>query len=221
MAQCSARSKRTHEQCRAPAMHGKTVCYHHGGKTPTGFGLPQTKTGRYSKVLPLRLAARYEEALANKDLLSLRDDIAIAESRLGELLGSLDTGESGALWRRLRRTFDTFTAAHREGDTALMRKSLVALRTLIQQGSADAQQWQEIMGLWESRCKLIATEQKTLVAAQQMVTVQQLMVYFGVITDAIQRIVPIHADPVTARAILGDLSTEFARISAGGHGAEA
>jgi hypothetical protein len=159
-------------------MHGKTVCYHHGGRTPTGFGLPQTKTGRYSKVLPLRLAARYEQALANKDLLRLHDDVALAETRLGDLLQRLDTGETDRLWQRLQRSFEAFTEAQRAQDTAEMRQQLTTLHGLIQQGSSDAQAWQEIMRLWESRCKLITTEQKTLMAQQQLVSVEQFMVYF-------------------------------------------
>ena len=39
---CQARSKRTHNQCAAPAMAGKNVCRFHGGKS-TG---PKTPEGR-------------------------------------------------------------------------------------------------------------------------------------------------------------------------------
>jgi hypothetical protein len=202
-------------------MHGKTVCEIHGGKTPNGYGLPQTTHGRYSKVLPVRLAARYEEARTNKNLLSLRDDIALAESRLSEVLGHLDTGETGHLWRDLRATLEAFSTAQAAKDTALMAEHLTRLRQLITQGSTDAALWTEIQHLWASRCKLIQTEQRTLIAQQQMVTVEQLMVYFGVITDAINRIVPAHTDQASARAILGALSSEFARISVLEHGAEA
>ena len=40
--QCSAKSKRTGQQCRAPAISGKTKCRFHGGKS-TG---PKTPEGR-------------------------------------------------------------------------------------------------------------------------------------------------------------------------------
>ena len=71
----------------------------------------------------------------------------------------------------------------------------------------------EIQALWETRCKLTVTEHKTLVAMQQMVTTEQLMVYVGVITDAIRRSVLAHANAEVARTILGELSTEFHRVS--------
>ena len=41
-AQCKARSKRTGDQCRAPALSGKAVCRTHGGLS-TG---PRTEAGR-------------------------------------------------------------------------------------------------------------------------------------------------------------------------------
>jgi len=169
--QCSAQSKRSRQQCRGHAVKGRTTCRMHGGTIPRGFGLPQTRTGKYSKLLPLRLAQRYEEALANKDLLSLRDDIAAAEARLGALFESLDAD------------------------------------------GADPMLWKEIQHTWESRCKLTAAETRLLVAQQQMVSIEQLMLYFGVICDAIQKAVTAHAAEPVARAILGDLSREFARIS--------
>ena len=40
--QCQAKSKRTKQQCRAPAIKGKRVCKTHGGKS-TG---PKTQAGR-------------------------------------------------------------------------------------------------------------------------------------------------------------------------------
>jgi len=118
-------------------------------------------------------------------------------------------------------TLAAFTEAQHAQDMGLMRQHLTQLQQLITQGSTDAAQWSEIQHLWASRCKLIQTEQRTLIAERQMVTVEQLMVYFGVITDAINRIVPAHTDPASARAILGALSTEFARISVLENGAEA
>src|SRR5258708_37054514 len=68
MAQCKAKSKRTHERCAANAMIVREECYHHGGKTPRGIASPNFKHGRYSKSLPARMRERYEEALADPHL---------------------------------------------------------------------------------------------------------------------------------------------------------
>ena len=195
-------------------MRGRTTCYYHGGVTKTmGPANINFTEGRYSKVLPLRLAQTYQAARTNPALLSLRDDLAACEARLADLFQRVDTGESGALWKTLGSTLDAFNAASSGNDLVAMRQHLVAMRTLISQGSDDYAAWGEIQSLWDTRCKLTLTEQKTLVAMQQMISAEQLMLYFGVITAAIHRIVPVHTDPESARAILGDLSAEFQRIS--------
>ena len=194
-------------------MHGKTVCYMHGGTTPVGFGLPQTKTGTYSKVIPVRLRAKYHEAISSPRLLSLSNDIAMAESRLADLFTRVDMGESGALWQDLREALDSFALAQATGDIPAMNRHFATMQQLVQQGSNDYAAWAEIYKVWESRCKLIQQETKTLLSMQQMVTSQQLAVYFGVITDAITRAVVAHADEQSGRKILATISAEFARIS--------
>lgn len=66
-------------------------CRIHGGATPGGFASPHFKTGRYSKVLPAALRDRYEQARGDEDLLSLRDELALVDARIGEVLqGKLD-----------------------------------------------------------------------------------------------------------------------------------
>lgn len=213
MSQCTARSKRTKERCRDHAMHGTTVCYHHGGTTPRGFGLPQTKTGKYSKVLPVRLAKTYEEAKASQHLLSLRDDIAVAESRLTDLFTRVDSGESGALWQDLRATLAAFRQAQDHHDFPGMDHHFASLRRLVEQGSDDAAAWAEIYRCWEARVKLTRQEAQTLMTMQQMVTTEQLMVMFGTITDCIRRAVLAYADEPVGRNILAAISADFAWIA--------
>lgn len=195
-------------------MHGRTTCYHHGGVTTTlGAANRHYKTGKYSKVLPVRLAARYEEARLNPDLLSLRDDLGACESRLAELFQRLDTGESGQVWRDLRQALRAFESASTHGNTTEMRVQLDALRRLITQGTGDYAAWQDVRGMWEARCRLTETEHRTLLVQQQMITVTQLGAYLGVITHAIQERVTAHADTETAKLILGELSQDLARFS--------
>ena len=43
----------------------------HGGTTPRGLALPQTRTGRFSKDLPTRLLANYQAAPADPEMLAL------------------------------------------------------------------------------------------------------------------------------------------------------
>jgi hypothetical protein len=54
-----------------------------------------------------------------------------------------------------------------------------------------------------------------------MVSTKKLIVYFGVITDVIQRAVQEHAEVPVARNILAQLSAEFGRLGLSESGAEA
>ncbi len=101
--QCTARSKRSGEQCRKHAMRGRTVCLAHGGKTPRGATSPHFKTGRYSRSLPGHLVAAYEQALHDPTLMSLRDEIALTDALIGETLSQL-TEEMP--WAKERKIFN-------------------------------------------------------------------------------------------------------------------
>src|SRR4051812_27426822 len=61
---CGARS-RIGGSCQQPGMaNGR--CRLHGGKTPSGVASPNLVHGRFSKDLPTRLLARFEEALSDR-----------------------------------------------------------------------------------------------------------------------------------------------------------
>src|SRR5262245_15056422 len=67
---CPARSKRPQQPCGANAMHGRSLCYHHGGRRLVGPASGQYRTGRYSDYLPVRMAEKYHHALRDPQLLS-------------------------------------------------------------------------------------------------------------------------------------------------------
>ena len=99
--ECGARTVGGAPCKKKPMPNGR--CRLHGGATPSGAALPQYKTGRYSKHLPDRLAARYHEALADAELLAVRDDVALLDVRLSELVNMLG-GDAipGIVWAEVR-----------------------------------------------------------------------------------------------------------------------
>lgn len=87
-ADCGAKTRAGTPCRRRPMANGR--CYMHGGKALVGTANPAFKTGRYSKYLPARLTERYHEALADTELLALRDEIAVLDARLSEVLAEDD-----------------------------------------------------------------------------------------------------------------------------------
>jgi hypothetical protein len=64
----------------------------HGGRSLVGSANPAYKTGRYSRLQPKGLRERFEALQEDPELLSLRSDITLVDSRIGELLDQLDPG---------------------------------------------------------------------------------------------------------------------------------
>ncbi len=164
-------------------MLGKEVCYHHGGKTPRGMASANTKSGRYSKDLPTRLAARYDEARHDSELLVLREDVALIDARLADVLGRVDTGESGEKWRQLRQAWNAYEGAS-EGKQG---EALAWLGALITVGTSDYAAWSDVRCLLQERCKLVESERKRLVEMQQVITAERAMVLLAMVTDTIRR----------------------------------
>ena len=191
-------------------------CRLHGGKSLGGLASPTFKHGRYSRVLPARLAARYDEATTDPALLELRADVALLDARLSDVLGRVDTGESGALWTTLQNHRRDVLAAKRAGDSVAQAVALNALLETVGQGHADYRAWAEIGALLEQRRKLVESERKRLIEAQQTLTVEKAMLLIGAISGIIKA--HVHDRAILAaigRDIEGLVSREDAAIVSG------
>lgn len=202
MTQCTARNKQG-EPCKQPAINGTSKCHYHGGASLVGIAHPNFKTGRYSKHLPTRLAARYAEALSDPQLMELRDEIALVGTRQGELMTYLDSGLSLQHWRDAQAAHSEMLAAIRDKDGHAMQMALAALGNALAAGMGDYDTWREIVELTEQRRKLVDSEQKRLAVAQQMLSVEQAMALAARLVESVRKHV---SDPFTLAAIAAELT---------------
>ncbi|MEL7232846.1 MAG: hypothetical protein AAGK74_00040 [Chloroflexota bacterium] len=158
----------------------------HGGKTPSGLASPHLKHGRYSKHLPARLVERYEEAKADGDLVALRDEIALVETRIAELLTRVDSGETKLLWSEARQTMKRLSIAVRAQDGAAMSQLLAHMDDLTRRGDEDFGVWDELQKSLDLKRKLAESEQKRLVAMNQTITVERAMLMMGAVSSIIR-----------------------------------
>lgn len=205
MSQCTAKSKRTGKQCQQNAMNGSTKCYHHGGKSPKGIASPHHKTGRYSKYLPGRLLDRYHEAAQDPELLNLREEIALLDARLSDLLTRVDTGEAGKAWHDAQGAQRKVAIAVKTGNTDKLLTGLDELEAALGAGVGDYQAWAEIQSILDQRRKLAESERKRLVDMQQIVTAEQAMLLVGALLDSVRR-------NVTDRSALTAIQADFVRL---------
>lgn len=203
--QCKATVRKTGEQCRRNAVTGKTVCQVHGAGSPykgrPGGGV-MTQGGRYSKYLPARLAGRYEESSKDGELLALREEVSLVDSRLAELLHRLDTNEAGHWWKELKRIHLEYLDAERKAEIPLMRFWLIEWGRVINSGLTDYALWEEIQGILEQRRRLVESERKRLVEMSQVITSERAMLLISALVSVVQDHV---TDPKVIAAISADV----------------
>lgn len=208
---CGAKTRNGGTCKSKPMPNGR--CRMHGGATPSGPALPQFKTGRYSKYVPERLLERYQQSVDDPELLNMRQDIALLDARLADLLQRVDTGEAQKLWEEARKAGDEAMRYMNNEDYGGVVLALAKLDRAIGEGLADYDAWNEVQALLDQRRKLVEAEQKRLVAMQQMISTEQAMTFATALIEAVRR-------NVTDRAALTAIQAEFVRLVTAGNGAE-
>lgn len=90
--------------CMAYKKKGRNGCRKHGAQSPNGIGASNYKHGLYSKALPTGIVENYERLLADPNLTSLKDEIAVIKAWLAEQMRLLQAGEAtGARGLRAQR----------------------------------------------------------------------------------------------------------------------
>lgn len=190
--------------CSNPAViGGNGRCRMHNGKAAKGVAAPNFKTGRYSKYLPKDLMERYNSSIDDPELLNLRHDIALLDARLSQLLERVDTNQGKQVWEDARKCHDEIKRAMNNEDYGGVLIGLEKLDRAIGIGLADYDAWSEIEKIVDQRRKTVESEQKRLVAMNQVITTEQAMTLVAAITMSIKRNV---LDPKALTAIQNDLS---------------
>jgi len=207
---CGAKT-RSGAPCRQkPMANGR--CRMHGGKNPSGVAHPSFKHGRYSKDIPQRLMARFEASLNDPDRLVLDREIALTDARLGELLSMLGTGESGWRWRQIVSHWREYRGARRRGDVQGMTEALEAVDGLIDGAALEQDAWAEIHALIQARRRLVESERRRILEAQEYLSIDEAMTVVTAIARSVDRHV---IDRATKEAIAADLRAILARSGGG------
>lgn len=177
---CGATTKRSGKPCQGSAMENGR-CRVHGGSTPSGAAASRFKTGLYSKSLPTRLASRYMEALEDAELIELRRETALVTALVDETLAKLDTGETGALWLRLRTAWSEYLGAEAK-DKAVR---LAEVGQLIEAGAREAEAVRELRSVISDKARLAESERRRLVEASQVITAEQMVALVATLAAAV------------------------------------
>jgi hypothetical protein len=211
MSQCTARSKRSGAQCLRTASPGFSVCSMHGSK-----GGGPIKHGRYSKYAPVRMLGQIEESLANPELVSLRDTLAVMDAFIVQRLPDLGGEEPAKLWgyvatsigefpeviERFRKATGPLADQEFKDAFEAIGRWYEVLARLVNNGLGHQRAESELRGLFQEQAQLAKQETRREALLQQGVTIKQIGVLVALIVDSLRRNVE---DPDARRAIQGDL----------------
>jgi hypothetical protein len=107
--------------------------------------------------------------------LSTRENVALLEVRLLELMARLETGESGSLWGDLQSVWNELEAGFHSGDQALVQQALDCMRSLVQRGLRNEETWAELRAVIQEQSRAQALEWRRMVDLRQVLTLQEGM----------------------------------------------
>ena len=160
-------------------------CPLHGGKSLKGPASGTYQGKGFSKYFPSKkLGKIFARSFEDPELTRLRKDLAIVETRLVELIQSLNSEQSGTLWKRLRKK-------HRElrrskPNSAKAAKLLHEIDGVIERGSSDHFIWKEIGQQIELRRRLLDSETKRVLVAHQVMTAEEVRMLIDAVANLIR-----------------------------------
>lgn len=176
-----------------------------------GVASKAMKTGRYSDLLPRRMVESFVASMQDENLLEMREEVALVDSRLQDLLTRVESGESEALWRAIQERWNDFNDAYFSGDDDALMRARTDLERVITRGIGDFGVWNDILRLVNTRAKLVSQERKRLIQLNQTITTEKAMVLVHALVEAVKAHV---SDQPTLAAIAKD----FNGILGGGGG---
>lgn len=195
--QCTAKSKRTHERCRRPAMNGGTVCEWHGGRIPA----VRRKAAARLAEAELLARAKADPALAELSppemLLAAAQDTARVVTML-RATGAGSTPEPATLdlfgqWLDRLTKAASVVVSSKADELAIAREQRVA--------SGQARQLAEVMNLTLNALGLTPAQQARVPAA-----LESALASLGLIPDPVTPTV--HAKDSSGRLPMLELTAD-------------
>lgn len=175
------------------------ACYMHGGKSlPAGPSHPKFRHGRMSRALPAHLRERYEQALADPELLDLSAEIRLLDVLVEDALARVGSGDSPHHWRELQ----DLIGAYEDGEVDNLKALVTDVQRVVRSATFERDAHDELLRLLQLRRRLTDSENRRRVNVGAMITVQQALAFMTACVAIVERHVQ---DRAALAAIVADL----------------
>lgn len=182
---CGAKLPGKGEYCTKPPCKGRTRCRRHGGRSLRGAEHPNYKHGRHTRLFG-SLREDYEAAISDPDLLSMREDVALIDAMVSDLLGRMKEGGAPNDWYHdIRKKARAFRDAFDAGNVTKMRETFAPLFDTIEDAAQDVALMNSIVSMLEKKSRLVQREHKRLIDIQSVMTGREVLGLVGEIVKVI------------------------------------
>jgi hypothetical protein len=163
-------------------------CRLHGGQTPKGVASPHYEGAGKSQYLPDQLGDRMDEFLKDPSIVSVREDLALANVRLTQLMQEVEVGANADRWLKIQEIMPDVIEAFEKGKTKDLRRLLKKLETLVNEGAESEERWEDISDWIDTRRTLSQTETKRLKQGTDTLTFEEVRQVLDIITHTVTSI---------------------------------
>lgn len=175
--------------CMSMSLNSTGRCNKHGGKSRKGPTHPNFMHGKHSGVLPTTLASDYDRLRKDKQLSSLRDNIALLYVRQRDILSSISAGMGDVRTRLLETAAAMESWIHTTPvarDTDTIESLIHQVSDTVNSGGHDDKLWKEVYGLDDAIRRNSEAENKRLAQERQTVTSDQAMVLISALIQIVK-----------------------------------
>lgn len=198
--------------CLQLPLPGRTRCKYHGGRSPRGVASPHFKNGRYTVVMPDRMRAAFEAALADPHITSLTNEIAAHRATAADLRRRLiDAPPAGA---EAQRTWDAVKRAQQGGNPTALAVALTRHDAAMAAERAERELLADLRREDELVSKLTRAENDYRDQLDQQLSREQALVFIRGLSIANKEVIETYvADPGLRTLLLRAIGARFAELA--------
>ncbi|WP_231740852.1 hypothetical protein [Thalassoglobus neptunius] len=195
--------------CRGtPIKNGNGRCRMHGGHAvPPGPGHHTYKDGKHSKLKVVTgLREKIQQEMENAELMSLRQDAAILNVRIQELLDEVDQSGATLNAEKLQSLWLKYQEAEKAGDADRSKQILREIGDVIMENAKTVENWKEVQKLISTRRSVVQADQKIMIESGSMLTAAQSI-------HAMNMLLNVVLPEITDKKVLRKIRWQFGLIT--------
>jgi len=160
--------------CRSPSTEWGRCARSHGGNRVNGNFAGTGRAKLYAQSLSGKLQDSYIKAVTDPEFLSVAPEIAALSARSAEVMDQLGDTDYVVIQAGIRRAVRDMRRASVDDSIHGMLVAADEIESYLDAVAEDRRRWDEIGAISGRLGKLVETERRRIVEAQQMITVQEM-----------------------------------------------